>query len=163
MRSTMTTGILALVLAAPVAGAPFRDGMIGMAGGGAAPELTRVSAAYAAAMRAADAAAAAAVFAEDGTDMAPGRGPVRGRAAIEAYYRGLFGTCRFASFELTETESRITGDVGFIAGVSRVAIAGGPAASGKYLVVLKRAGNAWKVAYAIHNDDAPMPPPAAGH
>jgi len=117
-----------------------------------------VADAYSAAMRAADASAAAAVFAEDGTDMPPGSGPVRGRAAIEAYYRGLFGTCRFASFELTETESRIVGDVGYIAGVSRVAVAGGPSTSGKYLVVFKRAGDGWRVAYAIHNDDTPAPP-----
>jgi uncharacterized protein (TIGR02246 family) len=160
MARTTAMAAAVLISGAMLTGAPLRGGMVGMAGA-SADALRRVADAYAAAMRAADASAAASVFAEDGTDMPPGSGPVRGRAAIESYYRGLFGSCRFASFELTETESRITGDVGFIAGVSKVAIAGGPAASGKYLVVLKRAGDAWKVAYAIHNDDAP-PPPAAG-
>jgi uncharacterized protein (TIGR02246 family) len=126
--------------------------MIGMAGS-AAPELTRVSVAYAAAMRAGDAKTAAAVFAEDGTDLQPGAAPVRGRAAIEAYYRGLFATCNFAKFELTETESRIAGDVGFLTGTTRVAVAGAPEETGKYLVVLKRSGDAWKVAYAMHNED----------
>jgi uncharacterized protein (TIGR02246 family) len=161
MRSTTMTGTLALLLAAAVTGAPLRGGMIGMAGG-AAPELTRVSAAFAAAMRAGDAKAAAALFAEDGTDMPPGSGPVRGHAAIEAYYRGLFATCHFAKFELTETESRIAGDVGFLTGTARIALAGAPEESGKYLVVLKRSGDAWKVAYAMHNEDRPSagPPPA---
>ena len=32
--------------------------------------------------------------------------------------------------------------------------------TGKYTVVLKRVGGAWKVAYAIYNSD--LPPPAAG-
>jgi len=161
MRSTTMTGPLALLLAAAVAGAPLRGGMIGMAGS-AAPELTRVSAAYAAAMRAGDAKAAAAVFAEDGTDLQPGAAPVRGRAAIEAYYRGLFATCHFAKFELTETESRIAGNVGFLTGTARVAVAGAPEEAGKYLVVLKRSGDAWKVAYAMHNEDRPSAgsPPA---
>ena len=159
MRNTTMTGALALLLAPAVSGAPLRGGMIGMAGA-AAPELTRVSAAFAAAMRAGDAKAAAAVFAEDGTDMPPGSAPVRGRAAIEAYYRGLFATCRFAAFELTETESRTAGDVGFLAGTSRVAVAGAPAESGKYLVVLKRSDGGWKVAYAMHNEDRPAGTPS---
>jgi ketosteroid isomerase-like protein len=161
MRGTTVIGTLALLLAAAVAGAPLRGGMIGMAGS-AAPDLTRVADAFAAAMRAGDAKAAAAVFADDGTDMPPGSGPVRGHAAIEAYYRGLFGACRFAAFDLTETESRISGEVGYIAGVARVAVAGRPAESGKYLVVLKRSAEGWKVAYAIHNDDAPPPGPPPG-
>jgi len=161
MARTTAVAAAVLISGAMLRGAPLRGGMVGMPGA-SAEALRRVADAYAAAMRAADPSAAAAVFAEDGTDMPPGSAPLRGRAAIEAYYRGLFGTCRFASFELTETESRITGDVGFIAGVSRVALPGAPPASGKYLVVLRRAGDAWKVAYAIHNDDAPPPTPAAG-
>ena len=161
MRSTTMTGTLALLLAVAVVGAPLQGGMIGMPGS-AAPALRRVADAYAAAMLAGDARAAAAVFAEDGADLQPGAAPVRGRAAIEAYYRGLFATCHFAKFELTETESRIAGDVGFLTGTTRVAVAGAPEEAGKYLVVLKRSGDAWKVAYAMHNEDRPSAgPPSA--
>jgi ketosteroid isomerase-like protein len=49
-------------------------------------------------------------------------------------------------------------------GTSRIAVSaaapdGSPAheETGKYLVVFKRTGNDWKVAYAIYNDDAPRP------
>jgi uncharacterized protein (TIGR02246 family) len=160
MRKTTAMAAAVLMSGAILGGAPLRGGMVGMPGA-SAEALRRVADAFASAMRAADPGAAAAVFAEDGTDMPPGSGPVRGRAAIEGYYRALFGTCRFASFELIETESRISGDVGYMAGVSRVAIAGGPTANGKYLVVLKRAGEGWRVAYAIHNDDTPPPSAAA--
>ena len=162
MRSTMTAGVLALLFATTIAGAPLRGGMIGTSGG-AAPELTRVSAAFAAAMRAGDAKAVAAVFAEDGTDMPPGAGALRGRTAIEAYYRGLFATCRFAVFDLLESDGRIAGDLAYLAGVSRVGVVGpGTAeATGKFLVILKRSSDAWRVLYAIHNDDVPAPRAAA--
>jgi len=158
--SRTTAAAVALFSAALLAGAPLRGGMIGMTGG-AAPALQRIADAYVAAMLAGDPKAAAAVFAEDGTDLEPGAAPVRGRAAIEAYYRGLFATCHFVKFELTETESRIAGDVGFLTGTSRVALAGIPEETGKYLVVLKRSGDAWRVAYAMHNEDRPSGPPPA--
>jgi uncharacterized protein (TIGR02246 family) len=114
-------------------------------------------------MRAGDAKGVAAVFGDDATEMPPGVAPARGRAAIEAYYRGLFGTCRFTTFELTETDSRVAGDVGYLVGTWRIAVSaaapGGSVAhdeTGKFLVVLKRTDNAWKVAYAIYNGD-PQP------
>ena len=31
--------------------------------------------------------------------------------------------------------------------------------TGKYVVILKRTGGSWKVAYAIYNSDLPPPPP----
>jgi uncharacterized protein (TIGR02246 family) len=155
MKNTMT--VTAVFLAsATLAGFPMRGGMVGLAAG-SADSLRKVQEAYVVAMRAGDAEGVAAVFGDDATEMPPGVAPVRGKAAIEEYYRSLFGACRFTTFELTETESRISGDVGYVAGVSRVSIAGRPEESGKYLVVLKRAGDGWKVAYAIHNDDASPP------
>lgn len=54
-------------------------------------ELQRVLTDYEEAWRARDAPALAALFAADGFVLAPGRPPVRGRAAIEAYYTGRGG------------------------------------------------------------------------
>ena len=145
----------AFLSATLLAGAPLRGGMVGM--GAPDPGLSRVADAYAAAMRAGDAAAAAALYGDEAVEMPPGKPPIRGRAAIEAYYRGLFETCRFTEFELNHWELRADGDVGYAAGNSRQTLQPGTGAptsdSGKYLVVLKRTGGAWKVAYAIYNSD----------
>jgi uncharacterized protein (TIGR02246 family) len=163
MKTTIMAATV-LLAGAMLAGSPMRGGMLGVSAA-SADSLRNVQDAYVAAMRAGDAKGVAAVFRDDATEMPPGIAPVRGRAAIEAYYRGLFGTCRFTTFELTETDSRIAGDVGYLVGTSRIAVsaaaAGGPPdheESGKYVVVLKRTGNEWKVAYAIYNGDAPPPP-----
>jgi len=156
--------ITALLSATLLAGAPLRGGMVGM--GAPEPGISKIAEAYTAAMLAGDAAAAAALYQDDAIEMPPDRPAVRGRAAIEAYYRELFSTCRFAEFTLTHEELRAAGDVGYAVGVSRVTLApaGGPPIhdAGKYLVVLKRTGGAWRVAYAIHNADrAPGPPASA--
>jgi hypothetical protein len=34
--------------------------------------------------------------------------------------------------------------------------------TGKYIVMLKRTGGAWKIAYAIHNSDRPSMMPGSG-
>ena len=139
--------------------APLRGGMVGVAAPD--PEILKVADAYAAAMRAGDAAAAASVFADDAVEMPPGRPPVRGRSAIEAYYTGLFGSVRFLAFTLFHTEVRVSGDVAYVTGTSRQTVAVGDARheeSGKYLVVLKRMGGNWKVAHAAYSGDEPCPP-----
>jgi uncharacterized protein (TIGR02246 family) len=160
---TKLAATTALLSATLLAGAPLRGGMVGMEG----PEagITKVAEAYAAAMLAGDAAAAAAVYAEDAIEMPPGHPAVRGRAAIEAYYRGMFSGCRFTEFTLQTEQTRVSGDVGYAVGLSRVSLtpAGGPPVheAGKYLVVLKRSGGSWKVAYAIHNADETQGPLSA--
>ncbi|HTO74565.1 MAG TPA: SgcJ/EcaC family oxidoreductase [Thermoanaerobaculia bacterium] len=157
MRKTMTAAVM-LLSGSILSGASIRGGMVGMPDGSDA--LRKVADAYAAAMRAGDPAAAAAVFASDATDMPPGSAPVRGRAAIEAYYRGLFAACRFTTFDLAHGESRISGDVGYLVGTSRAAVVPASEAgaapreeTGKYVVVFKRTADGWKAAYAIHNED----------
>jgi len=152
-----------LLTASLAASAPLRGGMTPPPG--EADPLWTVADDYAAGMRAGNAAAVAAVFAEDAVEMPPGVSPIRGKAAIESYYRELFRSCRFATFTLSRTESRIAGDVGFLVGTSLLAVSPSPGQtpareeSGKYMVVLKRGGGGWKVAYAIYNADRP----AAAH
>jgi uncharacterized protein (TIGR02246 family) len=153
-----TMGMVALMGAALLA--PVRGGMVGTpAATSPDPAIRRVADAYTAAMLAGDAAAAAAVYGDDAVEMPPGVPPIRGRAAIEQYFRGVFGGCRFTAFTLSHTEARASGDVAFVTGVSRATVTpnGGPPVTedGKYLVVLKRAGGEWKVAYSIHNSDVP--------
>ena len=162
----MTAGTILLTASLAAGAAPIRGGMTPAVGDG--DPLWEVADEYAAAMRAGNATAVAAVFADDAIEMPPGAPPARGRAAIEAYYGELFHNCRFTTFALSYSESRIAGDLGFLVGTSRVVVsnAAGPAASshedtGKYMVVLKRVGREWKVAYSIYKADD-IPPAAAG-
>jgi uncharacterized protein (TIGR02246 family) len=161
-RIATAMGLLGFVAAA-LAGAPFRGGMVGTASGSVDPAVANVADAFASAMNAGDAAAAAAVFAEDGVEMPPDRPAIRGRAAIERYYREIFaGPVKLSAFQLAHREGRVAGDVAYLTGDSRVTVAppGAPPAeqSGKYVVVLKRIDGRWKVADAIHNADGPCPP-----
>ena len=86
-----------------------------------------------------------------------------GRAAVEEYYRHMFeGPGRIVGFTLDHAESRIEGDLAYDAGTSKQTISRGPDLPplelvGKYLVVLKRTGGEWKIAYPIYNGDQPMP------
>ena len=134
---------------------PLRGGMVGMPDKD--PSILEVADSYPSAMLAGDPAAAAGLYQDDAVEMPPGKPPVRGRAAIERYYRELFGGCRFTEFVLVHTELRASGDVAYAAGTSRSPVApnGGPPIedAGKYLVVLKRTGGRWWVAYAISNSD----------
>jgi ketosteroid isomerase-like protein len=96
--------------------------------------------------------------------MPPGKPAVRGRSAIEAYHRQeMAGPARLSDFVLTASDTRVTGDVAYTTGTSRLTITppGGASpvrSSGKYVVVLRRQGAAWKVAYAIYNADGPCGP-----
>jgi uncharacterized protein (TIGR02246 family) len=152
----MTAGILAGGLTAMT---PMRGGMVGLPPTEA--EITRIADSYAAAMNRGDAAAMAAVYAEDGVEMPPGRPAVRGRAAIEAYHRQeLAGPLKLSNFTLSASDTRVTGDVAYTTGTSRITATppgGAPPveSTGKYVVVLRRQGGAWKAAYAIYNPDGP--------
>jgi uncharacterized protein (TIGR02246 family) len=152
-------GLLAGGLAAVT---PMRGGMVGMAP--PESEITRIADSYAAAMNRGDAAAMAAVYADDGVEMPPGKPAVRGRAAIEAYHRQeLAGPVRLSNFALTASDTRVTGDVAYTTGTSRITVAppGAPPVqgSGKYLVVFRKKGGEWKAAYAIYNADGPCSNP----
>jgi len=94
--------------------------------------------------------------------MPPDHPAVRGRAAIEGYYRQVFsGPAKLSAFRLTHRESSVAGDVAYLTGDSTITVTppGAPpiAQTGKYVVVLKRSGGKWLVADAIHNADGPCP------
>ena len=167
MKTTMGIGILSLLGAAALLAAPIRGGMMGVAG--VDPGLVRVADAFAAAFNAGDARAAAAVYAEDGVEMPTDQPAVRGRGAIEAYYRALFaGPVKISNFRLDYRDGRISGDVAYLTGSSTLVVTppgGAPpqTQAGKYVVVLRRMAGAWRVVDAIHNADAPCLPPTTAH
>ncbi|MGE5412542.1 MAG: YybH family protein [Syntrophomonadaceae bacterium] len=140
----------------------IRGGMVGMPDADAA--VRQVAEAYASAVRSGDAAAVAALFADGAVEMPPGRPAVRGRIAIEEYYRQLFANAKFLEFTLAQDEARSAGDFAFLSGTSRQTIESGGvrhADTGKYLVVLQRVGGARKVLDASYSGDGPCPPPPA--
>ena len=127
------------------------------------PAITQAADAFVAAVLRGDAAAVSQLYLEDGVEMPNCAPRASGRAAVEGYYRHLFeGPGRMTAFTLEHWETRIEGGLAYDVGASRQTIDRGPGAPplaivGKYLVVLRKSGGAWKVAYAIYNGDQPMP------
>ncbi len=125
------------------------------------PALNRLAAEFAAAFNAKDAKRITAFYTDDGVIMPPDQGMVRGRRDIEAYYARGFQQ-DVADFRLVPIESVISGEQAFEAGTSRLthrrglssrAAVGAATQTGKYLVVYKREGGAWRIAYDIFNND----------
>ena len=163
-----TAGFAAAVLALVVtsvtlAGQP--PGNAGQAKGGAAgaDAIKAVADAYVKAALAGDAKAIAALYTEDAIEMPPNAPMIKGRAAIQQFYQKEFGSgTKMNSFTLTHTESHASGDRGYDVGTYQQSVtpkgATAPVSdTGKYVVILKRSGSDWKVAYAIYSSDQPPP------
>jgi uncharacterized protein (TIGR02246 family) len=130
-----------------------------------APEIVKVADAYVKAALANDAKAVAALYTDDAVEMPPFQPMVKGKANIEQYYVKQFsGPVKVKSFSLTHLDTKASGEVGYDVGTYAQTMSGGehPVDAGKYVVILRRSGNEWKVAYAIYNSDqAPAPPAGA--
>ena len=135
------------------------------AGGAVLDGIKGVADAYVKATLAGDAKAVAALYTEDAVEMPPNQPMVKGRTAIEQYYQKGFGSGnKISAFSVTHLQTEAAGDLGYDAGTYQQTMtpAGGDkpvSDSGKYVVILKRAGSAWKVAYAIYSSDQPPTPP----
>lgn len=120
------------------------------------PELDRVLRDYERAWQGRDAAALAALFAEDGFVLSSGKPPVRGRAAIREAYAKSGGPLALRALAFT-TE----GKVGYIIG----AFGGKPGDpdSGKFVLALRRGDDGrWLIAADMDNENRrPGPPPGA--
>ncbi len=150
MKINVLLGSLLLVSGAGVA----------FAQGKTEPALDKLTADFAAAFNAKDAAKVASFYAEDAVLMPPDERMVTGRGNIEAYYRqGL--TQGAGRITLKPIESGIAGARAFEAGTSVLASENGDGRTvpGKDVVIYKRAGKEWKIAYDIFSDDALPPPP----
>jgi ketosteroid isomerase-like protein len=124
------------------------------------PAIVKVADAYTAATLAADVKAITALYTDDAIEMPPNEPPVKGRAAIEAYYVKQFAMGKITAFTLTHLDTRSSGDIGYDVGTYTQTISGEKPmnSSGKYTVTLRRVGGAWKVSSAIYNTDRPMMP-----
>ena len=121
------------------------------------PALNKLAAEWAAAYNAKDAAKVASLYADDAVLLPPNLPMVKGRANIEAHFKGEIQQ-GVTNLQLKPMESVISGSQAFEAGTSTATVPGGQTDQGKYLVVLKRVGNDWKIAYDIYNSDAPLAP-----
>jgi uncharacterized protein (TIGR02246 family) len=137
------------------------------------PALDKLRSAFLEAFNAKDAAKVAAFYTPDGVLMPPEMGMVKGRAAIEAHYAEGFKS-GIGNLKLAPIESSTSGTGGFEAGTFDIQVTSGGTsmmltgvggsgaavrARGKYVLVFKRTGNDWLIAYDIHNNDAPAAPP----
>jgi uncharacterized protein (TIGR02246 family) len=120
------------------------------------PVLNKITADYAAAYNAKDAAKIASMYAEDAVVMPPNEPVVKGRANIQARLQREFK--EGVKLQLTPTESTISGAQAFEAGTATVTLPGGRTEKEKYVVVYKRVGTDWKIAFDIWNADAPPSP-----
>lgn len=113
-------------------------------------ELDRVLRDYERAWRAGDAAAIAALFAEDGFLLPGNRPPIRGRAAIRANYEKQAGEplrLRALAFATKDTVGYIIGAYGYD---------NRPGDAGKFTLTLRRApGEPWLIFSDMDNPNAP--------
>lgn len=124
------------------------------------PSLDRLALEFAAAFNAKNAMKISAFYTDDAVLMPPAQSMVRGRGNIEAYYARGFEQ-DVSDFRLMPMESAVAGGHAFEAGTSRLThrrglssrAIGAVTESGKYLVVYKRVGSEWKIAYDIFNTD----------
>lgn len=123
--------------------------------------------AYAAAFKAGDATALAALYTSDALSQPNMQPTSTGADGIAAGYKGFFDAYTIADFALTGTKTEVSGNLGYDLGTFR--LIGVPKAKGdtlksegRYVVVLRKQGDgAWKLVTDIDNVTAPMSPPPA--
>ena len=133
------------------------------------PALDKLNAEFVAAFNARDAAKVASFYTEDATLMPPNAPMVKGRPNIEAFWRTAFEQ-GMSNLKLRPFDSAVSGDQGYEAGTLTVDLksagkeaGAAPSANSnrpvtdtsKYVVVFKRVGADWKMAYDVFNGDAP--------
>jgi len=115
-----------------------------------------------------DASATVAMFREDAVLMPADCPLLRGRVAIDQYYRHWFQSpAKVTVFTFSHLESPVLGDTAFDVGTYKQTLSLGNGtvnASGKYTAILKKSDGDWKIAYLIFNGDSAskVPPTATG-
>ena len=132
-------------------------------GSGDAAAIGKVRSAYEKAAAAQDASGMAKLFTADGVEMPPNAPAAKGRAAIEAYNKGLAQQFMMHGITITSTDIQVHGDTAVDIGTYKQTLmsqkTGGMIDDkGKYIVVLKKDGaGAWAITHAIYNSDLPPP------
>jgi uncharacterized protein (TIGR02246 family) len=127
------------------------------------PSIIEGADAYLKAVLAGDLPTIAAMFQENAIMMPPNQSLLQGRTAIKQFYGGLcHGPVKLTAFTFTHLEARIVSDTAYDVGTYKQTLVVGPGRTledaGKYSVILKRAGDEWKIAYLIFNSDLPPRP-----
>jgi uncharacterized protein (TIGR02246 family) len=126
------------------------------------PGVAKVREAYQKAVSAQDTAGLAKLYAADGVEMPPNAPAQKGRAAIEAFHKGLAKEWMMHGMTITSTETKVMGDRAIDVGSYKqnlMSMKGGQMVEdvGKYIVVLKKEGAGWAITHAIYNSDNPPP------
>jgi uncharacterized protein (TIGR02246 family) len=163
MRKLELFGCALMVLAAVAQGRGQTPATGQPKGGAASDAIKAIADGYVKGVLAGDAKGVAALYAEDAVEMPPNQPMVKGRDGILQYYEKTLGTgMKPTTFSIKHLETAAAGDHGYDVGVYQqtVTVPGNATTvsdSGKYTVILKRAGNDWKIAYVIYNSDQPPP------
>jgi len=158
----MKTTKAIFVLTAMTLQTPMQSFAAGRLSAGEAIENT--ANAHAKAVLAGDVAAVVAGYRQDAIEMPSCRPMLRGRAAIEQYYRGLFnGPVKITAFTFVYLETAAAGDFGYTAGTYKQKLVSNSGEAwddeGKFMIIAKRDSGSWKAAYVIYNSDRPPAQP----
>jgi uncharacterized protein (TIGR02246 family) len=105
-----------------------------------------------------DADAAAAVFAEDATQLRPGRPTNVGRVAIAAGYREDFAGALVSAVRMTPSATSVSGDTALQHGTFRITwlerAAGAKSVElhGRFLIAARRVDAEWRIALEMHTE-----------
>lgn len=103
-----------------------------------------------------DAARLGGLYAQDAIAFPPNADMLKGREAIQAFWKGLMDIGFTGQLETLETENQ--GDLGFEVGTYKILGADGKMVDqGKYVVVYKKEDGAWKLYRDIWNTSMPAP------
>jgi uncharacterized protein (TIGR02246 family) len=125
------------------------------------PAIAKRSNEMTTAFNARDAAKVGALYAEDAVLMPPNMPLIKGRAGIEAWFKGGFDQ-GFSNLRLAPFRSEVSGDLAYVAGTYTIS-AKPPAGAavedrGKYIEIWKRSGGQWRMVSDIFNSDLPPSP-----
>ena len=105
-----------------------------------------------------NAAAIAAVYADNGAVLPPNGTTVHGRAAVEAFWAEFMSSG--IGGEINDTEVYASGDLGYKVGSYVITDPGGMTIDvGKYIEVWRYADGKWRMQHEIFNSDMPLPAP----
>lgn len=119
--------------------------------------LQQIAVQLVAAFNAKDAVKLASLYTQTATLMPPNEKIVKGRGAIEAWYRPALE--RIGDVQIVPMQSSILGEQGFQVGTFTSSAKGDPSVrrSFKYALILKRVGAQWQIDCDIWNSDQPTP------
>jgi uncharacterized protein (TIGR02246 family) len=117
---------------------------------------------FAAALNAKDAAAAAACYAENAVLVPPGQPLVRGRAAIEAYWKGFLEEAGGRDVSVGTIDAKSSGDLGYEIGSFALTVDGPDGQPvthrGRFIELLEKGPDGrWLSTAGIWNDSPPEP------